>query len=32
MEKLKWAGFSLTKEEIYLVEKHLVAVAEKNKA
>lgn len=32
MEKLKWAGFSLLKEEIYLIEEHLRTVAKKEKA
>jgi hypothetical protein len=31
-DKLKWAGVGLTKEEVYLIDKHTALVAELNKA
>ena len=29
---MKWAGIGLTKEEVYLIDKHVVLVAEQNQA
>lgn len=31
-EQLKWAGVDLSKEEVYLIDKHLVMIAEQNQA